>query len=250
MGKITTLSASLRKHKFWAILIITTIVLAITLWSPRQKPISEPDTGYWIWAGITARDAPPDTTLYIYQGLFTTGTDGTTDFRRNGLYPYPLESPPVYLVYRLEGQLPDPSPIVRQFEKDRANWQHHNVTIAGIQIDFDSATSKLLIYRNFLEILRQKIPSTYHLSITGLGDWAVQGNKDTIRAITEIVDDVSYQLYQDRAPVTNITFYIEALEHYPFPFRLGLLANASQNAYSDRLSNNPNFKGIIYFIQK
>lgn len=229
-----------------SVLILGLAILLVTFSDKSQINLK---TSYWIWAGITANDAPNNAELYIFQGQINTNKTQST-FRRGGLFPHPIKSPPIYLVYRLEGTLPAAEYVTAIFKKDAANWQHHNVEIQGLQIDFDSATSKLLIYSKFLRDLRHHLGQNDKLSITGLGDWAVQGNRDTIKDITDTVDEVVYQLYQDRHTLPDADYYVTALERYPFPFRIGLLEKDRKASYSTTLSKNPYYQGEIYFIQK
>lgn len=212
-------------------------------------PERELQTSYWIWAGITAKNAPPDSELYIYQGLIST-EKGNSLYRRVGLYPHPLKAKKTFLVYRLEGDLPNISYVLDVFKNTVEGWKHHPVPITGLQIDFDSATSKLLLYSDFLAELRSALSNQYALSITGLGDWAVNGNEPALQKITATTDEVVFQLYQDRSPLEHIDFYIDSLARHPFPFRVGFLAKSPHESYIERLKENPNFQGVIYFIQR
>lgn len=229
------------------VVLVAAFIIAFTALSAQGRfyPVS-----YWLWAGITAKDAPASTELYIYQGLLRSDESGKSHFQRNGLYPHPVSCTKLFLVYRLEGVLPDIAQLVALFEKDAAAWQRHSHIVNGVQLDFDSPTSKLLAYSDYLRQFREALPQPYALSITGLGDWAVHGNRDAMQRIAASVDEIVFQLYQDRHELPDMAFYIAALQDYPLPFKVGQLQRFSSYYYAWRLYSNPRFNGVIYFIQK
>jgi hypothetical protein len=210
---------------------------------------AQASTAYWIWAGITEKDAAPDHALYIYQGVFTP-YHASIDYQHKGLHPYPAHAPAVYLVYRLKDELPDPDLMVKIFKTQAMHWQGHGVQIIGIQLDFDSPTAKLLTYGHFLEDFRHILPAHYRLSVTGLGDWIINAKKSDLRVISKHVDEIVFQLYQGRHDLPTMTPYFDRLKSYPTPFKIGLLQQNDYTAKIHLLEKNKNFKGIIYFIQK
>lgn len=225
------------------ILILSSVFLSGKL-DDREIPVS-----YWLWAGITAKDAPANSGLYVFQGRVYV-EKGKTLYQRLGLYPHPIKSSKLFLVYRLEGQLPDAETVVSIFQHSVSQWRRHPVTVSGIQLDFASPTSKLLEYSHFLEDVRKQLPKEYELSITGLGDWAINGNEDALRRISSSADEVVFQLYQGRQLLSDIETYIHGLTNYSLPFRIGLLDKSPMPTSVNTLKANPHFQGIIYFIQK
>lgn len=221
------------------ILLLSSVVVTLAL-KEEKYPIS-----YWLWAGITSKDVPPNAESYVYQGLITPSM-----YRRIGLYPHPIKSKKLYLVYRLEGALPDAATVVSIFQRSAVQWQNHSAIPNGLQLDFDSPTSKLLIYSNFLKEIRKRLPQQYALSITGLGDWAIYGNKQAMQSIAEVTDEIVFQLYQGWVPLPDIENYVKAFKNYPMPFRVGLLSRYPSKNYIAILKKNHNFNGVIYFIQK
>ncbi len=204
---------------------------------------------YWLWAGITAEDAPSNSELYVYQGSIYTDNGGSS-YNRLGLYPYPLKCTKLFLVYRLDGQLPEAGFIVDQFLKNAAWWHSHPVSVSGLQLDFDSPTSKLAAYSNFLSEVRRLLPQNYALSVTGLGDWVFGGDEDALHSISSSVDEIVFQLYQGRQTLPYFDDYASKLKEYPRPFRIGLLYGAPTSSSVRTLEANPNYRGVIYFIQK
>jgi hypothetical protein len=237
--------------------ILTKILAAATalfsLWligHNREYTQSAYPTSYWIWAGITANDAPANSELYVYQGVIH-NKDGGLVYERKGLYPHPIKSPKLYLSYRIEGGLPDSQFTIKTFESTVEKWKRHPVAVSGLQLDFDSPTSKLLIYSNFLREIRQKLPEQYELSITGLGDWALYGDEQVMKSISKHTDEMIFQLYQGRKEIPDVETYINALKKYPLPYRIGLLvASPNNQKYISLLRQSHQFKGVVYFIQK
>ncbi|MFZ1684558.1 MAG: DUF3142 domain-containing protein [Candidatus Zixiibacteriota bacterium] len=206
-------------------------------------------TSYWIWAGITAADAPANSELFVLQGEFRTER-GKTSFTRAGLYPYPITCKRLSLVYRLQKELPDPGTVVDAFRTLVVKWGRHGVVVAGLQIDFDSPTAKLAAYGHFIEKVRTQLSRDFELSIAGLGDWATNGDTPVMQGIASNADEIIFQLYQGRSLIDNVDSYIRGLQRYPEPFRIGLLSGSDVPNGVEGLKVNPHFLGIVYFIQR
>ena len=205
---------------------------------------------YWIWAGVNLKlisEVTPSTSLYLHQGHFDV-SKGKVRFRRLGLFPHPLENS-IYLVYRIKGGLPESDKILEVFKKQVLLWERQGVIVKGIQLDFDSPTSQLLEYGNFLEDLRGQIPTQYHLSITGLGDWALNGESTSLEKMSQAVDEVVFQLYQGRSHFSNIDLHINALRGVKIPFKIGLLYNQESENIEEKFKNIPAYQGSIIFVQ-
>lgn len=230
--------------KFFISIILLTVIHIIV-----PTKLKNYSTSYWIWGGITVNDAPANSELYIYQGQILTSR-GVSTFLRVGLYPHPVLAQKLYLVYRLKNELPDPEDLISLFRRNAIHWSKHKVVVEGLQIDFDSATAKLMEYSKFLEKVRALLLSEYKLSITGLGDWAVFGDRKAIAKLANITDEVVFQLYQVRNPLPELQLYINVLKKYNLPFRIGMLKSKPCSECLAVLSTNANFKGVIYFIQK
>ncbi len=230
-----------------AIPLLLLVIIGISLYGETEK--AEIPVSYWLWAGITPEDAPSSAELYVFQGRIIT-KEGASTYERLGLYPHPVKSDRLYLVYRLDGQLPDAQTVVGVFEHSVAQWQRHPVTVSGIQLDFDCPTSKLSTYGRFMQDIREKLAARYGLSVTGLMDWATSGDKEAMRSISESADEIVFQLYRGRRPLPEIESSIRVLGEYSMPFRIGLLSGSEAPKSVVELEANQNFRGIIYFIQK
>lgn len=202
---------------------------------------------YWLWAGLTAHDAPPNSDLYVFQGTIHTDSTSST-YERQGLFPHPIKARSLHLVYRLEGSLPPADSMVQVFERAVTRWQRHPVAVDGVQLDFDSPTAKLAEYARFLQDVRSRLDTSYALSITGLGDWVLAGDRGALEAISSQVDELVIQLYQGRQPLADIDSYVIGLSRLTIPFRVGLIAGYELPGALDRLKKNSAFRGLVYFV--
>lgn len=84
-----------------------------------------------------------------------------------------LDGRPVWLVVRIDGQLQaiDSSLVYENLFSQLQQWQQAGLTVTGIEIDYDSASSKLALYQQFLKQLRMKLPTEQQLSLTVLPAW-------------------------------------------------------------------------------
>lgn len=203
---------------------------------------------YWIWAGIQPDHQMEGATLYVYQGhLHCLGK--RVSYERIGLAPHPL-SQEIYLVFRVTDKLPDPKFLHDIFLTTSKHWEQYGVKVLGVQLDFDSPTSKLLIYNRFLQDFRRILPSIYKLSITGLSDWIVFGDQKILRYMSEVTDEIVFQLYQNRNHFDEIEPYLFKLPKLYIPFKIGLLYKEDSISYVRRVEDEPHFKGVLMFVQK
>lgn len=63
---------------------------------------------------------------------------------------------PVWLVVRLDGQLQhiDSSLVFENLLSQLHQWQQSGLSVTGVEIDYDSPSSKLVVYQQFLKLLR------------------------------------------------------------------------------------------------
>lgn len=116
--------------------------------------------------------------------------------------PLPLlaqDKRPIWLVVRLDGQLPQlPSTtLVARLTTILQQWQQAGVTIAAVEIDYDSARSQLASYQLWLKQLRQQLPSELPLAITALPDWL---QSPDFQALQTEVDVLTMQLHSVLSP--------------------------------------------------
>ncbi len=153
----------------------------------------------------------------------------------------------VWLVYRaatLEWTPETMRVILSRLER----WKLSGNRTAGIQVDFDVKTRRLPEYVRFLRKLRSLLPAEYRLSITGLLDWANNGDPKAINGLKHVVDEVVVQTYQGRRTVRNYQVYLPALKRLALPFKIGIIQNGEWEAPAG-LESNPFFQGYVVFLQ-
>ncbi|MCP3128145.1 DUF3142 domain-containing protein [Shewanella sp. KJ2020] len=80
---------------------------------------------------------------------------------------------PKVAVIRLDGQLShlNDEDVINKISQVLNSWRKKGTHIAGVEIDHDSASSKLPAYRDFLKKLKTQLPAELKLSITALPAW-------------------------------------------------------------------------------
>jgi hypothetical protein len=216
------------------------LILALLPCSDRVE-----DNRYWIWAGLLAEQAPPTAILYIYQGAWVNHC-----FYRKGIFPSKISQKKVYLVYRIEGELPAPERVANLFMTHCRRWDKQGVHVIGLQIDYDSPSKKLNNYYDFLKNLQQLLLPFYRLSITALCDWLVSGDQETLNDIGSVTQEIVFQLYHHNHYIPQIAQYTAKLRLKRFYYRLGFLSKNAPVAEIDKFLCPPYYQGRIIFIQK
>ncbi|MBA4749900.1 MAG: DUF3142 domain-containing protein [Alphaproteobacteria bacterium] len=223
------------------------LVMAGAFWLWRLYPAPAP-TAHWVWSGITVQDVPATGTLYLYQG-HATQKNGALSFTKHGLYPHALRRD-LFLVYRLTKPLPAPQDLAAIFNHHQTKWTRSGAKVLGIQLDFDAATKGLASYAQYLRDLRRYVNTPDKISITGLGDWITRAPHAAQNELMNACDEIVFQLYQERAPLPGIEMFLKKLAHFNRPFKIGLLANANPERYTDMLAQLSHCQGIVLFHQK
>ena len=102
-------------------------------------------------------------------------------------------------------------------------WRAAGNRVAGVQIDCAARTKGLDGYVAFLRDLRRHLPGDARLSITGLLDWSANGDPAALAQLAGTVDEVAIQTYQDRTTIAGYERYLQRLDDFPIPFRIGLV---------------------------
>ena len=229
-------------HHF--LIAIIGLSLHLTTFGDSMQRFNE-NCDRWVWAGHSIGHHQ-NKILYIFQGHFDQ-KGGRPRFERLGYYPHRLEAKGVYLVYRLD-QLISADFVVQRIMSDSSKWKSHGIDPIGVQIDFDAASSKLDQYGEYLALLKVQLPPDIKLSITALVDWLLSGNKVSLTRLTQISDEIVFQLYQGTKPIRNLEGSIPAFQSLEAPFKIGIV-DADQNASSSyaALLKNRNSAGCIIF---
>lgn len=128
-----------------------------------------------------------------------------------------------------------------------AQWRAAGNRVAGVQIDFDARTKGLAGYEAFLRDLRRRLPRDAKLSVTGLLDWSANGDPAQLAGLAGTVDEVAIQTYQGRTTIAGYESYLQRLEGFPIPFRIGLVEGGNWLAPTG-LSGNTKFRGYVVFL--
>ena len=201
-------------------------------------------TEFWVWGGVDAsRVQPHAKRFYILQGAITE----KGDFSRQGMQAA-NEFGSVVLVYRLNSLTWN-----RKLHDTALNhinaWEYRGNTVLGIQLDFDARTKNLDQYADFLRQVRQDMPVAYSLSITGLLDWASQGDSVPLQSLHGVVDEIIFQTYQGKHTIPNYPAYLKSLVKFHFPFKIGLVENGDWDSrYEDELRLSSYYRGAVVFL--
>jgi Protein of unknown function (DUF3142) len=205
---------------------------------------------YWLWAGVKSRPYLKQAkTLYVLQGqVEETGAPLHPRVRliAQGGAITKISNDRLWLVYRAHNLRWTPA-IYAQILQRIARWQRAGNVVAGIQIDFDSATKHLDEYAVFLADLRRRLPKEYRLGITGLLDWSSQGDPAALAALGGVVDEVILQTYQGRHTIEGYQDYLTHLDRIHTPFKIGIVENGEWQPPA-ALATNPYFQGYVVFL--
>lgn len=138
---------------------------------------------------------------------------------------------PVTLVLRLDGQLsqlPDAVLVRQQLQPQLDAAQQAGVTVSAIEIDYDAARAALAPYRQWLQALRQHLPTSLSLQITALPDWL---QSEHYPALCQVADQLTLQLHSVLSPAQGLfdlerakTWTQSAATNTPCPLFLALPA--------------------------
>ncbi|VAW76932.1 hypothetical protein MNBD_GAMMA12-1087 [hydrothermal vent metagenome] len=240
------------KQKFISILATATVlllVMGILLTSVFAEKVAQSDSSpaYWLWAGHTIKSTHKNSILYLHQGHVRNSQDNTRVFYKKGFAPHKINAKAMYIVIRMHKLLYDRN-YIHALVKLIKHWESKGNIVKGLQLDFDSATAKLLKYSHYLKFVRAILPKQYRLSITGLGDWLVNGQHKHLIAINNSADEIVFQLYQHKTAYKNLESYLSILKSNQLPFKLGLVQQGQYNQIQlKKLTRLPNYQGSIIF---
>jgi hypothetical protein len=206
---------------------------------------------YWAWHPNVhlARVLPDAGKLYLLEGeLLQRG--GLIRFQRRGFPPSSASTHPVVMVYRLE-VMQWPDSLQRQIRQDIDAFIARGSPVWGIQLDFDAATGKLGSYGALLRQVRASLPSQYGLSVTGLMDWASQGNLEDLNALARVASEVVFQTYQGMRPIKDQRRYLQRLSQRELtvPFKIGLIEHGNYDADAlEAVRRHPCYRGTVVFL--
>lgn len=239
---------------------IATLVLVSVAWrlhvKPRQWLPGEVPIAFWAW-----RNEPPSDgdlreaikeagtqTLFLRAGQIDFQDGALHRIRRSsGSLPQGIKLHLVYNATRLllaqlenvdENSLA--SSISEAFARDTERGRENGATIAGLQVDIDVPTRLLARYAKALSALRNQLPASTKLSITGLSTWMDSP------ALSSVLDQVDFwvpQFYgseiperlEQSIPISSPRFVAQAVaraRELNHPFYAGLAAYSYALLYS------------------
>lgn len=203
---------------------------------------------FWLWSGIKSQSVlEKASTIYLLRGQIIQNYNNNTYLLNQRGFITPQSNQSVWLVYRAH-TLNWNQAIFTAITKELKHWQIHNISIKGIQIDFDVPTQKLSDYITFLEKIRTWLPKNYQLSITGLLDWGSNSDPIIINQLANTVDEVIFQTYQGKETIQDYPIYLKKLEAIKLPFKIGIIQYGDWQPLLS-LEKNPYFKGYVVFLQ-
>lgn len=214
--------------------------------SERLVRADDYDT-FWLWGGAAPRSILEKAReLYLLDGEVLERGDRIA-FRALRPEPPRLPGKTVWLVVRTD-TLVWPDEAHALILRHLARWRAAGNRVVGVQIDFDARTRHLDRYEPFLADLRRRLPADAKLSITGLLDWGANGDPAVLARLRGTVDEVAIQTYQARATIPGYARYLDCLDRFPIPFRVGLVQGGAWREPA-RLRDNPRFRGYVVFLQ-
>ncbi|SIP90476.1 Protein of unknown function [Aeromonas sp. RU39B] len=201
---------------------------------------------FWLWSGTRPQPVLSGAdTLYLQQGEILARPAGPR-FYPLGRQPSRLPVNRLWLVVRVN-LLPLTAIHHTRLAHLCQRWRAAGNPRVGIQIDFDAATRRLADYADNLTRIRQQLPTWCGLSVTGLLDWASQGDVTVLNRLP--VDELVIQTYQGRHSVPDVERYLPALLKLTRPFRIGLVQDGQWDmAWEQALARSPWYRGAVVFL--
>jgi hypothetical protein len=221
-------------------------MLLLVSCQPKQPRVDAADyDAFWLWAGVKPQPVLDNArTIYILEAEIR-GIDNARFVPLRPATPR-VRHAELWLVYRVE-TLAWNDAIYGQVNSDLARWKAAGNRVAGVQIDFDAATTGLSGYAAFLRNLRAQLPVDAKLGITGLLDWSSQGDSADLNQLSSVVDDVVLQTYQGRHTIKGYENYLQSLGRLKMSYKLGLVQNGEWKE-PPSLARDPHFRGYVVFL--
>jgi hypothetical protein len=234
------------------ILLVAFLLLLLPLQPAAAKPPgalvqAEDYSSFWIWGGVRPQPVLARAkSLYILQGEVTEHY-GQVRLIAQGMTIARLRQGQVWLVYRTNTLHWTPA-ITEAVISRLKVWRLSGNPVIGLQIDFDAGTKYLQDYVSFLQQIREALPKSYQLSITGLLDWSSNGDIKVINQLKTVVDEVALQTYQGRQTIPDYAVYLKKLHRLTLPFKIGVIQYGNWQPVKE-VESHPWFRGYIVFLQ-
>jgi len=201
----------------------------------------------WVWGGQLPEHSEGIETLYLLQGNFWIERDFRYEFQGPRPQRTTTRGASLVLTYRLDELVPTKM-IASRYYAHAAAWRKRGWTVKGIQIDYDSPTSKLQNYAHWLKRMRGVLHEDIEISITGLGDWLVSARVGDLRDLSQQADYIAFMMYHGHRPLKPLQPFTSALVRYRQPFKVGLLRGQGAHEEIGRLRRASSYRGKIIFL--
>ena len=192
-----------------------------------SQTLREPwNAGFWFWQGSSSEVLTRASLDVLYVHVGSIQKDRPFQVRKSesnqpwhAYAQIPEQMPTArqyWIVFRFEQEgVPDSEatlPLANAIARLQSDAARRHLTLAGVQLDIDSPTSKLRDYASFLHELRKKLPPGFQISITSLLDWFRTGT--AIEDVVKEVDEFVPQFYDvaDRDPYHEQVFLAKKIE--------------------------------------
>lgn len=227
---------------------IATLLLCVSSTGVSRAQLAVVDASrydaFWLWAGVAPQPVLAHArTIYLLDAEVRPGKSVLISQRPS--LPHVTHAD-VWMVVRVESLDWSPTQYT-QVLADLARWRSVGNRVVGLQIDFDARTHHLEAYASFLKELRRRMPADCKLGITGLLDWSSHGDPKGLDALAGVVDEVVLQIYQGRHVIPGYEHYLDRLDRFRIPFRVGLLEGGEWQQ-PESLASNAYFRGFVVFL--
>ncbi len=200
---------------------------------------------FWLWAGVQPQPALHHAQeIYLLAGEVT-GTTHPRIISQRSATPH-IKDVKVWVVYRTQSIAWNDA-IIDEILSHLESWRKAGNSVEGLQIDFDAGTRHIEHYADFLARVRTRLPTQYHLSVTGLLDWSANGDPKGLQVLAGVVDEVVLQIYQGHHVIPGYGAYLTKLQDLNVAFKMGLLQGGDWVAPT-MLEQNRFFKGYVVFL--
>ena len=199
-----------------------------------------PVTSYWVWRSSDMRLVPEDAALVLYQG----NIDTNWQYHPLGIRPVSLKQHNVRLLLRIYtlGPVQD---IAELYQQLKTEWARDGVTVNGLEIDFDCASSQLSDYAIWLGQLKPLVSDK--LSVTSLMTY-IYDNPEELKKVSNNVDHIAMQLYADYKANPQFESVPNWLRKHKIHHTLGI-TNSSDFLHTDKLCTQW-CQGIQIFLNR
>ena len=190
------------------------LFIALVLSLALAHHYSHKSTACWVWRQSDLSQVEADNQLILYQGNITEDWE----YEGIGVQPQAIGHKKVSILFRMYtlGSVEDFLSLYREKVRD---WNYFGVEVVGLEIDYDSPSSLLGKYENWLRELKSKVD--IEISITSLSTY-IWDNPLGLKRLSSEVDYISMQLYRGFEPHEKYKEVVEWLNSNGVNHRVGV----------------------------